>query len=122
MNRLWAVLGILGVSMFCGIILVAIAAGAVAPKLIDPIAAPLVCPHGQLQISQNTTSYKPGESDTWTTDTCVDSTTGQQQDVSLQTTLAAGMEYSLILFVIFGGWSLLNNLKGRMQGAPGQAR
>ncbi len=117
MSRLWAVLGILGVSMFCGIILVAIAAGAVIPRVIDPIAAPLVCPHGQLQITQNTTSYKPGESDTWTTDTCVDTATGQQQDVSLQTTLAAGIEYSLMLFVIFGGWSLYNKMKSRMQRA-----
>ncbi len=117
MNRLWGVLGILGASMFCGIILVAIAAGAVVPKVIDPIAAPLVCPHGQLQISQNTTSYKPGESDTWTTDTCVDSATGAQQDVSLQTTLAAGMEYSGILFVIFLGWSLFSKMRSGMQKA-----
>ncbi len=117
MSRLWGVLGILGASMFCGIILVAVAAGAVVPKVIDPIAAPLVCPHGQLQISQNTTSYRAGESDTWTTDTCVDSATGAQQDVSLQTTLAAGLEYSGILFVIFLGWSLFSKLRSGMQKA-----
>lgn len=117
MNRLWALLGILGASLFCGVILVAVAAGAVMPRVINPIAAPLVCPHGQLQITQNTTSYRAGESDTWTTDTCVDSVTGAQQDVSLQTTLAAGMEYSLILFVIFLGWSMFSKMRSRMQGA-----
>ncbi len=114
MNRVWSLLGILGVSMFCGVILVAIAAGAVAPKVIDPIAAPLVCPHGQLVITQNTTSYRPGESDTWTTDTCVDAATSQQQDVSSQTMLAAGMIYSLIIFVIIMGWMGYRRLSTRM--------
>ena len=117
MNRIWGVLGILGASMFCGIILVAVAAGAVMPRLINPIAAPLVCPHGQLQITQNTTSYRAGESDTWTTDTCVDAATGASQDVSLQTTLAAGLEYSGILFVIFLGWSLFSKMKSRVRSA-----
>ena len=114
MNRIWAWLGVLGVSVFCGLVLVAVAAGAVFPKLVEPIAAPVVCPHGQLVITQNTTSYRAGESDTWTTDTCVDSTTSQQQDVSGQTTLAAGMIYSLIIFVIIAGWTTYRKLAARM--------
>ena len=108
MQRIWSWLGILGVSMFCGIILVSIALGAIIPKVINPIAKPLVCSNGNLEITQNTTSYRPGESDTWTTDTCVDSATGQQQDVSLQTTLGAGIIYSLIIFVIIMVWSLFS--------------
>ncbi len=117
MNRIWGILGILGVSMFCGLIMVAIAAGAVVPKVIDPIAAPLVCPHGQLVITQNTTSYRAGESDTWTTDTCVDATTSQQQDVSNQTTFAAGMIYSLIIFVIILAYMGYRSLSQRMKAA-----
>lgn len=117
MNRIWAWLGVLGVSMFCGIILVAVAAGAVFPRLINPVAAPLVCPHGNLVITQNTTSYRAGESDTWTTDTCVDSTTSQQQDVSLQTTLAAGLIYSLIIFVIYLVWTAYRRLSARVSAA-----
>jgi hypothetical protein len=108
MQRIWSWLGVLAVSMFCGIILVSIALGAIIPKVINPIAKPLVCSNGNLEITQNTTSYKPGESDTWTTDTCVDSTTGQQQDVSLQTTLGAGMIYSLIIFAIIMVWGLFS--------------
>jgi len=94
--------------MFCGIILVSVALGAIIPKVINPIAKPLVCSNGNLEITQNTTSYRPGESDTWTTDTCVDSATGQQQDVSLQTTLGAGIIYSLIIFVILMVWGLFS--------------
>jgi hypothetical protein len=94
--------------MFCGIILGSVALGAIIPKVINPIAKPLVCSNGNLEITQNTTSYRPGESDTWTTDTCVDSATGQQQDVSLQTTLGAGIIYSLIIFVILMVWGLFS--------------
>jgi L-lactate permease len=108
MQRIWSWLGVLGVSMFCGIILVSVALGAIIPKVINPIAKPLVCSNGNLEITQNTTSYRPGESDTWTTDTCVDSATGQQQDVSLQTTLGAGIIYSLIIFVIIMVWCLFS--------------
>jgi len=94
--------------MFCGIILGSVALGAIIPKVINPIAKPLVCSNGNLEITQNTTSYRLGESDTWTTDTCVDSATGQQQDVSLQTTLGAGIIYSLIIFVILMVWGLFS--------------
>ena len=110
MQRIWAWLGVLGVSMFCGIILVAVALGAIIPRVINPIAKPLVCSNGNLHITQNTTSYRPGESDTWTTDTCVDSTTGQQQDVSLQTTLGAGIIYSLIIFAIIIVWQIFSQI------------
>ncbi len=117
MQRIWAWLGVLGVSMFCGIILVAVALGAIIPKVINPIAKPLVCSNGNLQITQNTTSYRPGESDTWTTDTCVDSTTGQQQDVSLQTTLGAGFIYSLIIFAIVIVWRIFSQItSGKSKG------
>jgi len=104
MQRIWAWLSVLGISLFCGLIMIAVAIGAVFPKLVNPIAKPLVCPNGQLEITQNTTSYRAGESDTWTTDTCIDSVTGQQQDISLLTTLAAGLIYSLIIAVIIVVW------------------
>ena len=104
MQRIWAWLGVLGVSLFCGLIMISVALGAIFPRLVNPIAKPLVCANGRLEITQNTTSYKPGESDTWTTNTCVDSATGARQDVSLQTTLAAGGIYSLIIAVIIVVW------------------
>ena len=105
MGRIWVWLGFLGVSLFCGLIMIAVALGAIIPKVIEPIAGPVVCANGKLEITQNTTSYRAGESDTWTTDTCVDSVTGEKRDVSIQTTLAAGMIYSLIIFVIVIVWA-----------------
>ena len=121
MQRIWAWLGVLGVSMFCGIILVAVALGAIIPRVVNPIAKPLVCSNGNLEIMQNTTSYRPGESDTWTTDTCVDSTTGQQQDVSLQTTLGAGIIYSLIIFAIIIVWRIFSQItSGKSKGQDKQ--
>ena len=113
MQRIWAWLGVLGVSLFCGLIMIAVALGAIFPKVINPIAKPLVCGNGELQITQNTTSYRAGESDTWTTDTCVDSTTGQPQDVSLQTTVSAGIIYSLIIFAIIMVWMGYKKLTSR---------
>ncbi len=110
MRRIWAWLGVLGVSVFCGLIMIAVALGAVFPKLVNPIATPLVCPNGHLDITQNTTTYRAGESDTWTTDTCVDSANGQTHDVSLQTTFAAGMIYSLIIAAIIAVWSVISRV------------
>jgi hypothetical protein len=117
MDRLWTWLGALGVSFFCGFILIAIAAGAVLPHVFNPIAAPIVCPHGQYQVSQNTTSYRPGESDTWTTDTCVDSATGQSTDVSGPTIFWSGVIYSLIIFAIMVVWGLYSWITGRQKKA-----
>ena len=73
MQRIWAWLGVLGVSMFCGIILVAVALGAIIPRVINPIAKPLVCSNGNLEITQNTTSYRP-----------VNQTRGRQTPVSIR--------------------------------------
>ncbi len=112
-QRLWSWLSVLGISLFCGLLMIGVAAGAVFPKLVNPIAKPVVCANGKLEITQTTTSYRPGESDTWTTDTCVDSATGRQQDVSLQTTLSAGLIYSMIIFVILVAWSIFSNLPSR---------
>ena len=113
MNRIWAWLGVLGVSMFCGALMIAVALGAIVPKVVNPIAGPVVCANGNLEITQNTTSYRAGESDTWTTDTCVDSVTGNQQDVSLQTTFVAGLIYSLIIFFIIIVWRQVSKLTSR---------
>jgi large-conductance mechanosensitive channel len=111
MQRIWGWLGVLGVSLFCGLLMIGIALGAIIPKVVEPIAAPVVCANGKLEITQNTTSYRPGESDTWTTDTCVDVATGKQQDVSLPTTVVAGLIYSLIIFVILMVWSTYGKWK-----------
>jgi hypothetical protein len=89
---------VLGCSMFCGIIIISIGFGAIFPQL-DLISAPIVCGPRQLKYTQETTSYRRGESDTYTTNYCVD-VEGKKEDVSGQVLLVAGVMYGLILFVI----------------------
>ncbi len=91
---------LLGVSLFVGIILCAIAAGAVFPVLNKFAAGPLVCSHGNFVIHQDTYSYRPGEQDTQTTDYCVDPQTGAKQDVSGITIAVSGLIWSGAIFVV----------------------
>ena len=95
-NLVWLVI----ISLFVGIILCSIAAGAVFPVLDQWAAGPLVCRHGTFQIHQDTYSYRPGESDTMTTDYCIDSATGVKQDISGKVIIVAGLVDSGVIFVI----------------------
>ncbi len=99
-DRLNGLLWQLGCSSFVGIILVAIAAGAVFPALDRLAAAPLVCPDGRFVVHQDTYSYRPGEIDVMTTDLCVNSRTGAQADVSTLTLVVSGVVYSLVIFFL----------------------
>jgi hypothetical protein len=105
MQRLWSLLGLLGASMFCGILMFSVAVGSIFPK-VNAIAGPIVCGNRQLQITQYTASYTPGSVDTTTTDYCVDPTTGTKQEVTPLIVLVAGLIDSLILFAILlvGTW------------------
>ena len=91
---------LLGVSLFVGIILCSIAAGAVFPGINQFAAGHLVCSKGKFIIQQNTYSYRPGESDTQTTDLCVDVHSGTKQDVSFPTILVSGLIYSAAIFLL----------------------
>ena len=86
-------------SLFVGIILCAIFAGAVFPGINQFVAGPLVC-RGTFLIHQDTYSYRPGETDTMTTDYCIDVATGVQRDVSFQTLVVAGLVDSVVIFII----------------------
>ena len=97
--KLGGLIWLVVISLFVGIILCSIAAGAVFPGLNQLAAGPLVC-HGTFQIHQDTYSYRPGESDTMTTDYCVDNTTGAKQDISGRVIIVAGLVDSAIIFVI----------------------
>jgi hypothetical protein len=102
MQSLWSWLKIIGQSLFYGITVggvgLGIGLGAIIPKTIDPIAKPLVCQNGTLQITQNTTSYRPGESDTWTTDTCVSGSSSK--NVSNRVMVVVVAVFSLVSFFI----------------------
>ncbi len=91
----------LTVSLFVGFILVAIAAGSIWPGIDRFAASRFVCSNGTFIIHQDTYSYRPGESDTMTTDYCVDLKSGVKQDVSFLTMLVSGLVYSGVIF-LFG--------------------
>ena len=108
---------LLGVSLFVGIILCSIAAGAVFPGINQFAAGSLVCGNGTFVIQQNTYSYRPGESDTQTTDLCVDLKSGTKQDVSFPTTLVSGLIYSAAIFVLVLVAAFIRGLVGRARAA-----
>lgn len=88
------------VSLFVGIILVAVAAGAIWPGIDQFAAGRFVCSNGHLVIQQDTYSYRPGSTDTMTTDLCVDRVTGAQTDVSFPTMAVSGLVYSAAIFML----------------------
>ena len=93
---------------FFGFILCSIAAGSIVPAVDKFAAGWLVCSKGTFEIHQDTYSYRPGESDTMTTDYCVDNATGVKTDVSFQTMIVAGLVYSVVLFAIVLVFTLVN--------------
>ena len=101
--------GLFLVCAFFGFILCAIAAGAVVPAVDKFAAGWIVCRNGTFEIHQDTYPYRPGESDTMTTDYCIDNTTGTKTDISLQTMIVAGLVYSVLLFVIALIFTFMNN-------------
>lgn len=95
------------ISLFCGVIIVAIGLGAAFP-VINRVATPLAC-NGQLQLSTDTYSYQPGEQTTTITWFCVDEKTGAKKDVSWKIILTAGLVYSLLIFAAFTvRWLVVN--------------
>ena len=105
----------LGVSFFIGFILVAITAGSIWPGIDQFAASGIICRYGTFQIHQDTYSYRPGQSDTMTTDTCTTHATGVKRDVSGLTTVVSGLVYSLTLWVIILAVTAINGLVGRLR-------
>ncbi len=89
----------LGASLFIGIILIAVAAGSIFPRMNWTVAGKLVCGRGILEGPDvQTFSYKPGSVDMTTTYYCF--TQGEQRDITLLTVLVAGLIYSASLYLI----------------------
>ena len=88
--NLITVLGLLGISLFTGIIIVSIGLGAAFPAM-ERVAAPFVCGGNTLDLHLD---YY-----------CVDPT-GTREDVSWRIILAAGLIYSAVLFFISLVWLL----------------
>ena len=87
----------LGISLFCGIIILSIGVGSVYTPL-NKVAGPIVCGNRQLEIVQNRYSYRPDDT-TWTiTAYCVDNATNSRQENTLLVQIVSGTIYGLILF------------------------
>jgi hypothetical protein len=110
--NLTTALMLLGVSMFCGIIIISIGFGAAFP-VIDRVAAPFVCAGRELELEQQTYSYRPGEVTTTVTWYCTNEQTGAREDVSLQTALVSGLIYGAVIFVVAVIWWLMANRPGQ---------
>ncbi len=110
MLRIGTLVSMLLASMFCGILMISVAAGSIWPQM-NSIAGPLVCGSNKLEITQYSHSYTPGSVDTVTTDYCVDPVTENKQEVTGGITLVAGLIDSLFLFGIMLVWTLGMKLK-----------
>lgn len=93
-------------SLFMGVTAISIGVGAIFPPL-NYIAAPLVCPGGQMSV--NSTVYNPYPGTTVTTEDwiCTNNRTGAQTDLSVfRIAMVAGLLYGFVLFVVIliGMW------------------
>jgi hypothetical protein len=94
---------VLGISMFCGIIVIAVGFGSIFTPL-NQIAGPVVCGSQQLQIVQRTYSYRPGQTNWDIMAYCVDPAAETKRDVTGAVQLVSGGIYGLILFVLLFAW------------------
>ncbi len=93
-------------SLFMGVTAISIGVGAIFPPL-NYIAAPLVCPGGQMSV--NSTVYNPYPGTTVTTEDwiCTNTRTGAQTSLSIfRIAWVAGLLYGFVLFVVIllGMW------------------
>jgi len=102
--NLLTVLGLLGISLFTGIIIVSIGLGAAFPAM-ERVAAPFVCGARTLDLQLDHYSYKPGQSGYIITWTCV-GRPGSGEDVTWKIILVAGLIYSALIFFISVVWLL----------------
>ncbi|MGB8213961.1 MAG: SHOCT domain-containing protein [Anaerolineales bacterium] len=108
---------ILGISLFCGIVIISIGFGSVITQL-NQVAGPVVCGQQQLAVVQHTSSYEPGEESWSMTAYCIDPQTGDKQDVTTAVQLVAGTIYGLILFAIIIIAVVWLPILGRGRSAP----
>ncbi len=80
-DKIIPLLIVLGLSLFCGFIIIAPGLGSLDSHL-NRIAAPILCSDRSLQIEKDSYVYIPGEGTHQVTAYCVDLGTGEKQDAS----------------------------------------
>ena len=90
----------LGISFFCGYLIVAVGLGSVCTSLYK-VAAPIICRHNQyLEVVQHRYSWRPGATMWTATVYCVDPATGRKEDRTSLVKLVSGAIYGLGIFVL----------------------
>ncbi len=99
-------------SIFMGVTAIAIGVGAAFPPL-NQIAAPFICPNGQMTYTEETSNPLPGTTYTQIGWYCVDKQTGAKTELDIfPMTLYSGVFYGLLLFVvILAIWYFANRRK-----------
>lgn len=125
-NSFFIVLFIINISMslIFGIFVIEIGLGSVYLQL-NQVAAPFVCGNDDLEVEQHIDRFVPGETLYSISAYCVDSTSGDKEDVTNSVQLVAGVIYSVILFVVITGLifkyrDTLEHKLAMSRGLPGQ--
>lgn len=96
----------LGISFFCGYLIIAVGLGSVCTSLYK-VAAPIICRENQyMEVVQNRYSWRPGAVMWTATVYCVDPVTGQKEDCTSSVKLVSGAIYGLGIFVLILLWIL----------------
>jgi hypothetical protein len=90
----------LGISFFCGYVIIAVGIGSVYPPLYK-VSTPIVCrSNQQLEVVQKRYSWRPGEAMWTATIYCVGPETNQKENCTGLAKLVAGAIYGLGIFVL----------------------
>jgi hypothetical protein len=94
-------------SIFMGVTAISIGFGAMFPSM-NRVAAPFVCPRGEMELETQTYRPYPGKTVTTLTWYCADAESGERTELGIfPMSLYAGVFYGLVLFaVIVLGWAL----------------
>jgi hypothetical protein len=109
---------LLGVSLFTGIILCAVAGGAIFPPAIR-IGAPLVC-NEELALESREYTPEDGGVGIERTFYCQSAETGVKEDITIRLILTSGLIYSAIIFFVLLVMVVISRLRssGRPTTAP----
>ena len=113
-NFLIATLIMIGISVFCGVVIISIGFGSVITQL-NYIAKPIVCGNNVMDVTQHVDHPEDGETNWSVSIECVDNDTGARTDVTGLTQLVAGLIYSLLPMAGLVGLALLSWNKKQAQ-------
>lgn len=109
----------LGISFFCGYVIIAVGLGSVCTSLYK-VAAPVICRHDQyLEVVQHRYSWRPGAVMWTATVYCVDPATGQKEDRTNLVKLVSGTIYGLGIFVLLLPLMCRKTARPAAERAPG---